>query len=182
MDIKKKIGVLVHIYDYLNGGYFNGHHQLQYYDENAYQLYLKGDNQGLKEVYNTLKQDMPKFVVENVENLAGIRYFYCDGCHDARIKNVIYEGDFLFIDLDTTGMLGCLKVSDNREIKIKTESDKVCEKLINDFKLSQKAFWINNDIVFDESNMWFLLELEIYNKETYKNIEYKFKISDIVIE
>ena len=50
-DDEKNLGTLVHIYDFLNGGYFSSHHQLKYYNEKAYNLYLNKDNDALLNLY-----------------------------------------------------------------------------------------------------------------------------------
>jgi len=183
MEIKvdKKIGTLIHIYDYLNGGYFSAHHQLKYYDEKAYQLYLSEDRVGLSKLYNELKLDIESKITNIIEKSAGIRYFCCDGCHDARIMDAYIDGDYFVIKLDTDGMLGCLDVEKFCSIKINTKSNISIEDLIQDIDVFDRIFWLNSEIAFD-NGVIFRLEAQVFNGDNCQNIWYEFNIKDIIIE
>lgn len=179
---EKNIGTLIHIYDHLNDGYFSAHHQLQYYNEKAYNLYLNKDNDGLLSLYNELKNTIPDSILTIIENSPGIRYFCCDGCHDAKIKDAYIDEDYLSIILDSDGMLGCLNVDKIFEVKIKTNSKTTCQELLDDIKIFKGMYWLYSDITFNNSVIDFELELQAFSDTSYINIKYKFIISDIVIK
>lgn len=180
--INNKIGTLIHIYDYLHGGYFVGHHQLQYYDKQAYQLYLNKDKQKLSNLYNTLRADVPNQIMSVIEKSAGIRYFCCDDCHDAKITNAYFEDNFFIIQLNTNGMLGCLNVGKHCMVKIKTDTKSSCQKLMDDIKTFNCAYWLYSDISFDDDTINFELETQVFTDTSYNNIKYNFCITDIVVE
>jgi len=179
---EKNLGTLIHIYDHFNDGYFSAHHQLQYYNENAYKLYLKKDNEGLLSLYNELKNTIPESILSIIENSPGIRYFFCDGCHDAKIKDIYIDEDYLSILLDSDGMLGCLNVDKFFVVKIKTNSKTTCQELLNDIKIFKGMYWLYSDLVFNNEIINFELELQAFSDTAYQNIKYEFAITDIVIE
>lgn len=180
--VDKNLGTLVHIYDYLNGGYFVAHHQLQYYNEQAYQLYLNKDKEKLLKLYNNLKSGIPNSIISIIENSPSIRYFCCDGCHDAKITNAYIENNYLVIELNTDGMLGCLNVHKSCFVKIKSNTELSCHELINDVKLFKQMYWLYSDISFDDDIVNFALEVQVFIDTSYENIKYEFSITDIVVE
>ena len=181
--VNKEIGTLVHIYSFLNGGYFASNNQLFYYNEKAYQLYSNNKKDELLNIYNNLKIQIPNYVLSHIERSAGIRYFCCDGCHDAEIKFASYKNGVLSIELDLAGMLGCLNIKNNScVVKIKTKSTEVADYLINDVEVFDNLIWLNNEISFDENNVYFDLEIQAFKNQTHENIKYQFIIEDISIE
>ena len=180
--IDKNLGTLVLIYDFLNGGYFFSYHQLQFYNEKAYRLYLKNNKKALVKLYKQLCAYVPSSVLSSIENSPGIRYFCCDCCHDAKIQAVYIDGGYLTILLDTDGMLGCLNVDKTCKIKLRTNSEKVIKKIIEDSKIFEKLFWLSSNIIFDDDVITFELELQTFIDSTCRNIKYEFIIDDIVIE
>ncbi len=180
-DDEKNLGTLVHIYDFLNGGYFSSHHQLKYYNEKAYNLYLNKDNDALLNLYAQKKNTIPNSIISTIENSPGIRYFCCDGCHDAKITDAYIDEDSLSISLNPDGMLGCLAVDKPFVVKIKTNSNSACEKLVDDVKIFNSIYWLYSDIDFSNGNIYFELELQGFTDTSYENIIYKFNINDIVI-
>lgn len=180
--IDKNLGALVHVYDYLNGGYFVAHHQLQYYDEKAYELYINDDKNNLIRLYNQLKANVPDSILSIIEKSAGIRYFCCDGCHDAKIKNAYMDDCYLVIVLDTDGMQGCLDVDESCLIKIKTDTELSCQALINDIQIFKGLFWLSSDLFFNDNIINLELELQAFSDSSYENIKYEFVITDIEIE
>ena len=187
-NFEKQVYVLTHIYDFLNGGYFSSHNQLMFYDKKIYNLYLKNNKDKLNNLYNNLRKETPTTIVESVEKSAGIRYFLCDGCHDAQIKGIKHIEkddltDCLIINLDTTGMLGCLNLKGtNCKIIVETTKEEENKIILDDFNKYQRIFWISNDIVFDNNYTYFELELEVLQGERYERLNYKFKIYNIFIE
>lgn len=187
-EFEKQICILAHIYDFLSGGYFASHNQLMFYDKKIYNLYLKNNKDKLNNLYNNLRKEIPTNIVEVIEKSAGIRYFLCDGCHDAQIKgikNIEKDGltDYLIINLDTAGMLGCLNLKDtNCKIIIETTKKEENKIIIDDFDKYQRVFWISNDVVFGNDCIYFELELEAFTSEQYERLNYKFKIYNIFIE
>ena len=98
IEIDKKIGTLALIYEHLNGGYYSPCCELiSYYSQQAHQLVLNKNKAKLLDLYNELKKDVPNYIVSSIEKSAGIRYFCCDDCHDAFIKNASYIRCFLCI-------------------------------------------------------------------------------------
>lgn len=180
--IEKNIGTLAHIYDFLNGGYYASHNQLQYYNKEAYDLYLSNDREQLLNLYNQIKINIPNNIVSAFERSPGIRYFYCDCCHDAKIKNVYIDNEYLFIKLETVGMLGCLNIDNECTIKLKTNSINICQNLIDDFNIFKKMYWIDNIISFNAGGINFDLELQSFTDNTHENIKYNFIIDDIIVE
>ena len=180
--IDKNLVTLVHVYDILNGGYYAAHHQLRFFDDKAYRLYQNKDWEGLKNLYYELKDTVPDWILEFVENSKGIRYFCCDGCHDARVIGVDYVGDGLNIKLDTTGMLGCLDVGNTCVVKIKTETSNACNEFVYDFECFEKMYWLSTDITFEEGTVNFELGVQAFNGSSHEDICYRFKILDIEIE
>lgn len=179
--IDKNIGTLVHIYDYLNGGYFSTHNQLQFFSEKAYQLYLGNDKNELLKLYNKLKDNVSAFILSTIENSPGIRYFCCDSCHDAKINDVYIDKDCVIIILDTSNMLGCLDIEKTCIIKIKTDTNISCRELIDDVKTFKKVYWISSDIIFNLDTISFELEVQANTNKNYQNIKYEFIITDIEI-
>ena len=118
-----------------------------------------------------------------VENSSGIRYFLCDDCHDAQVINIWSEGDLLFLELETSGMIGCLNISGNKcVIKIKTFDSKECEKLIDDFFINDRAYWFSSNILLENDCVYCNLILQMFYKNNYENYNYKFNIEDICVE
>ncbi len=137
----------------------------------------------IKDIYVSLKQDVPDNIISKIEQSAGIRYFICDDCHDAQIENVEFESDCLTLKLDTEGMLGCLNIEGNNcSIMLNTFNSSDVKKLLVDFKKFERVFWLHSEIEFENGDVFFILELQWFNKHDYKNLNYKFKISDIKIE
>lgn len=182
IEVDNIIGSLIHIYDYLNGGYFCAHHQLQYYNREAYKLCLDDNKKALIGMYDKLKDSVPSCVIEAIERSKGIRYFGCDGCHDAEVTNAYMLDDCLVLELDTIGMLGCLDIGDKCCLKIKTNSTITCNEIIEDVRTFKKMYWINLDIFFNDNCIEFTLELQTLTNAQCNNIKYTFVIDDIVID
>lgn len=180
--IDKNLAILIHVYDILNGGYYAAHHQLRFFDDVAYKLYLNDDKEGLKKLYENLKGSVPSWVLKLVEDSKGIRYFCCDGCHDAQIIDVEHQSDGVAIKIDTTGMLGCLDVKKTYKIILKTETLESCEGLLYDFKSFERMYWLSTDITFEAGKTNFELGVQTFTKESHAETNYKFKVIDIVIE
>lgn len=183
-----KIGILAHVYDFIHGGHFASHHQLRFYDKNVYNYYIKDDKKTLTGLYNNLKEEVSADIVNKIEESAGVRYFLCDGCHDARVVNVVYkEKDYksnhLIIELNTEGMLGCLNLKTNNcKIKLETSKKEEYQSIISDFNNSERLYWISSNIEFENNEMYFMLELQSFKGKNYENFNYKFKIFDVLIE
>lgn len=180
--IDKNLATLIHVYDILNGGYYAAHHQLRFFDDRAYTLYLNDDREGLRNLYYKLKNNVPDWILKFVENSKGIRYFCCDGCHDAKVVGVECFGDELIIKLDTSGMLGCLNVDKFCTIKIKTSDTKPCDDFISDFEYFEQMYWLSTDITFEEGKVNFELGVQVFSGNHHEDLCYKFKILDIEIE
>lgn len=187
-ELEKKICILAHIYDFIHGGCFASHHQLRYYDDKIYDLYLNNDKTQLINLYNELKKEISLNIVKNIEKSAGIRYFLCDGCHDAKVENVSYKeknykSSYLIIDLNTENMLGCLSLKNNYcKIKLETYKKEECQSIINDFNNSEKLYWLSSSIQFENNEMYFIIELQSFKGKTNEILNYKFKIFNVLIE
>ena len=181
--LENKLGIMCHIYDYLHGGYFASHNQLAFYDGNVFNYYINKDKNALLKKYDELKQQVPSFIVKSIEKSAGIRYFICDSCHDAQIKGVEYGSGNLIININTEGMLGCLNLIDTEcKIIAKVSSKQSIDELLIDFNNFERMFWISNDIICDNNEIYFVLELQGFKGRIHENIHYKFKISDIIVK
>ena len=187
-NFEKQMSVLTHIYDFINGGYFASHNQLMFYDKKVYSLYLKNKRDELNNIYNNLRKEIPTSIVERIEKSAGIRYFLCEDCHDAQIIGIKYiekdyKSDCLIVDINTSGMLGCLDLKgDNCKIIIETTKREENQIIIDDFNKYQRLYWISNDIVFDNNEIYLKLELEAFRDGQHERLNYKFKIHNILIE
>lgn len=186
----EKIGVLVHIYDFLNGGYFAAHHQLRFYSQKVYALYLENNVAKLAEIYQKEKRGVPVEIVEIIEKSAGIRYFLCDDCHDARVENIELKtkdekSSLLTFHLNTDGMLGCLALRDEK-CKVVLEvpkEDGVLDSFFADERIKcGRLYWIDSEIDFDDCDIYFTLALQVLNGNGYEDVKYRFKLKDILIE
>lgn len=186
MEIKvdNELATFIHLYDYLNGGYYASHNQLRFFDEQAYNYYKNDDKTKLLELYNKLRKNVPEQIYRTIEKSAGIRYFCCDGCHDARIVQADFEDNCLTLSLDVNGMLGCLKISreNNCTIKIYTTSLANSKYLVNDVKVNKKVFWVMESICFDDDKVILKLGVELYKNNGYEKVEYELVVDDITIE
>ena len=180
--IDKKICTLIHIYDFLNGGYFVAHHQLRVFDDVAYNLYLNKDREGLQNLYENMKGGIPSWLLKFIEKSKGIRYFCCDGCHDAMVLGIEEQGDDLLVKFDTTGMLGCLDVGDTFTIKIKAKNKNNFEELIYDFGIFERMYCLSADVSFEGGKAYFDLGLQVFKDKTHEDRVYTFEISDIEVE
>lgn len=184
VKVDKDLATFVHLHDYLNGGYYASHNQLSFFNEQAYEYYKDNNKEKIIELYDNLKVNVPKQIFEVIERSAGIRYFCCDGCHDARIVKASFEENCLTLTLDVIGMLGCLNIS--REsyctIRIYTTSLANSKYLVNDVKIHKKVFWVMEAIYFEDDKVILELGVELYKYNGYEKIEYELVVDDIIIE
>lgn len=179
----KEIQILAHIYDFLNGGYFSSAWQLEYIDKEIFLLCKKKDKTNLKIKYDLFKINYPKQVISQLEKSAGIRYFLCDGCHDAQITNICEFENGIKFCLNTNQMLGGItnKIDNGNVVITLYSKDKNQFKELLFSYIPNKSYWLYDDIILLENNFKFSLEIDTCSNETMERFKATFLLDNIEI-